>query len=334
MIKKIFCTALNVVSVAAIVLALVALLSVVLTKSGDAPSIMGYSMLRVLTGSMEPAISTDSLVVTKQVDPAALQPGDVISFYSTDPQLSGAVNTHRIVAVEPDGAQYIFTTQGDANPLPDEYPVSSANIVGKVVYVSAALGAVVTFLTRPIAFFLLIALPLLGMVIYNLYKVIHSAAQAMKEEEKQAYQEALAAVQAARAAKQAQGDTPQEETEAAEAAPAETAFTAEKQDQSHLEKNEKSAAPERPTDEQSAPGEGDAAGAEPERQKIEAAVLRQEGESRYGREKAKGQCARKASHRYRRRQTTIRFHGFLTHGHARGARDAFGRRSLRRRRKK
>lgn len=192
MIKKICCTLLNIVSIAAILVAVVALLTVVFTPAGQAPSIGGYSVLRVLTGSMEPTISTNSLILVEKLSPDAVQPGDVISFYSADPQLHGALNTHRVVSVETAASGYVFTTRGDANTLPDPYPVTQAALVGRVIGSSAWLGSAVAFLANPLAFVLLILAPLLSMTIYNLYKVIHSAREVMKVEEQAAIAQALA----------------------------------------------------------------------------------------------------------------------------------------------
>ncbi|MDD4849978.1 MAG: signal peptidase I [Gemmiger sp.] len=191
-LKKAFLFLLNAVSVTAILAAVVALLSVVLTPAGEVPRIAGYSVLRVLTGSMAPALPTNALILVQKADPATLAPGDIISFYSADPSLEGALNTHRVVAVESDATGYRITTQGDANPLPDPYPVIQDALVGRVVGASVMLGRVVAVLANPWAFVLLVLLPLLSMTIYNLYKVIHSAHQVLKAEERAAVEKALA----------------------------------------------------------------------------------------------------------------------------------------------
>ena len=93
MIKKIFFTLINVLSVLVIAAAVVVLCSVVLTRQGEAPSIAGYTVFRITTGSMAPAYKTDELLLVKQTNPEEIKEGDVISFYSTDPALDGAVNT-------------------------------------------------------------------------------------------------------------------------------------------------------------------------------------------------------------------------------------------------
>lgn len=49
--------------------------------------------------------------IVKQTDPAAIKENDEISFYSSDPALSGAVNTHRVVSIEADGNNYRYITK-------------------------------------------------------------------------------------------------------------------------------------------------------------------------------------------------------------------------------
>ena len=60
---------------------------------------MGFSLLRVLSGSMEPEIPEQSMLLIRATEPEALAVGDVISFFSPDPSLNGALNTHRIAAI-------------------------------------------------------------------------------------------------------------------------------------------------------------------------------------------------------------------------------------------
>lgn len=71
--------------------------------------------------------------IVKQTDPASIHENDVISFYSSDPALSGAVNTHRVVSIETDGNNYRYITKGDANNVVDRYGVDSRDLLGKVV---------------------------------------------------------------------------------------------------------------------------------------------------------------------------------------------------------
>ena len=189
--KKLLLRIVNLISVAAILIALFVLLTVVMTKSGEAPNILGHYVFRVMTGSMEPEIPTDSIIVVKETELSRIEPDDIISYYSDDPQLDGTVNTHRVVSVEQEGEEYIFITKGDANALPDQYPAQGKKVRGKVVFISYSLGVVVNFLSSPIAFVLLIILPLLCIFISNLVRMVSSARKLMKEEEEAAVREAL-----------------------------------------------------------------------------------------------------------------------------------------------
>ena len=133
-IKKVFFYIINTLSVIIIALAVIVLLIVVLTKSGEAPNVFGYSVFRVLTGSMEPAIETDSLILVRRIAPSELKKDDIISFYSQDPSHGGAVNTHRVVSVEQDGELWYYTTKGDSKQIAEKYIVTSKYLIGKVIF--------------------------------------------------------------------------------------------------------------------------------------------------------------------------------------------------------
>lgn len=189
--KKLISNVVNVLSIAIILLALFILASVVMTRSGDVPQVGGYSVLRVLTGSMEPDIPTDSVILVRIADGDQVQVGDVISFYSADPAIRGSVNTHRVIGIEAENGTRIFRTQGDANLVPDQYPVDDANLIGIVVGSSYAVGRIIRLLSNPLVFFPLVLIPLLVMVILNVVSAIRSAGEIMRQEESEAIREAL-----------------------------------------------------------------------------------------------------------------------------------------------
>lgn len=198
MLKKIILNIINGVSVIVIAAAVFVLLTVVLTKSGDVPNIMGYSVFRVLTGSMEPAIETDSLIVVERVDASEVKTGDIISFFSQDPVHGGAVNTHRVVSIEQNGDNWNFVTKGDANQLEDKYVTSSEDLIGKVVFVSHGMGIMVHLLSNPLIFIPVILLPMFVILVSNLSRTIRLTRKIVKEEEEAAVREAVEAIQKSR----------------------------------------------------------------------------------------------------------------------------------------
>ena len=117
----------------------------VVVTNGEQTYIMGYGFMRTLTGSMEPAIPVHSFIVVDTDNSQVYEVGDIITFHSSDDALEGSLNTHRIVAVEDaaDGTP-VYRTKGDANPVEDAAPVPAADVVGRVVFVSAGLGVVVS----------------------------------------------------------------------------------------------------------------------------------------------------------------------------------------------
>ena len=191
--KQVLLKVLNGLSTIIILVAVLVLLRAVFTTSGEVPSVGGYSVLRVLSGSMEPEIPTNALVLVHEEDPADLEVGDVITFYSADPTLEGALNTHRITAIETDEAtgKLLFTTKGDANVLEDKQPVAAASVIGKVTFVSGVLGLLVSLLTNPLVFVPVILVPLFILLVVEIRKLIATAKEVARQEDEAALQEAI-----------------------------------------------------------------------------------------------------------------------------------------------
>lgn len=92
------------------------------------PKLLGYVPYTVISGSMEPAIATGSLVYVKATVPEAVLAEDVIAYYGGRDQDS--VITHRVV--ENRTVEREFLTKGDANTANDMTSVSYHNLLGKV----------------------------------------------------------------------------------------------------------------------------------------------------------------------------------------------------------
>lgn len=191
MVKKAFFAVINLLSVAVIAAAIVVLCMVLFTPSGETPNIAGYSFLRITTGSMEPTYEVDTMIVVKKTEPSEIRVGDVISFYSSDPALDGAVNTHRVTAIRRDGDQWVYTTRGDANNVDDTYEAYSRYLVGKVVGSSMVLGKLSRLAANPLIFIPIILIPLALILISNLVRTLRLAGKIAKEEEARAVQEAI-----------------------------------------------------------------------------------------------------------------------------------------------
>lgn len=123
----------------------------------------GYSLFRVVTGSMEPTLPVGTLLVTEQTDMQDVQVDDIICFRAQESAIFGKMMTHRVVAIHTgaDGA-LLFETKGDANVAQDGYLVTQTNFVGKVIWYTGAgnvLSAIFSFFTNKVGFLACIVLP-------------------------------------------------------------------------------------------------------------------------------------------------------------------------------
>lgn len=193
--KSWFLKIFNGAAIALILVSVFVLLSVVLTPAGQVPRVFGFSVFRVLTGSMEPEIPEGSLLVVRETDTDTIQVGDVISFFSPDPTLEGAVNTHRVVDIQTENGGKVFYTKGDANVLEDAYPVRAEMVVGKAVHVSTGWGKAVAVLSNPLVFGTVILVPLLGILLWNLWRAVKIAKDLARQEEEAAIRQALEEIQ-------------------------------------------------------------------------------------------------------------------------------------------
>lgn len=98
------------------------------STKGRVANLFGKSILRVVSGSMEPTIYAGDYILVEKIDCDQLQEGDIITFYSEDDSIYGMPNTHRIVSVNEDGS---FVTKGDANSIADETTVTPDRLIGK-----------------------------------------------------------------------------------------------------------------------------------------------------------------------------------------------------------
>ena len=106
---------------------------------------LGFEVLIVQSGSMEPAYHVGSLVYVRPVDAQELETGDVITF-----ELGGGVRgTHRIIEVLDEGGSLSFRTKGDNNDHADVSPVHPEGIVGEVKFTIPYLGFLVAYIQQP-----------------------------------------------------------------------------------------------------------------------------------------------------------------------------------------
>ena len=94
------------------------------------PRFFGVRIYSVISGSMEPAIPTGSLLYITEAQPEEIEEEEVIAFYGVKDAAS--IITHRVI--ENRVVMGEFITKGDANQTQDMNPVPYDNFIGKVAY--------------------------------------------------------------------------------------------------------------------------------------------------------------------------------------------------------
>ena len=101
---------------------------------GRVPSVFGYSVMNIISGSMGEEMPSGSYILVKRVDPEEIKENDIICFYSTDPAIYGVPNTHRVVEppIKTDSG-IEFVTKGDESLDNDSETAKGDRLIGLYV---------------------------------------------------------------------------------------------------------------------------------------------------------------------------------------------------------
>lgn len=154
-IKNVICWALIVVLVSFVVIFLTARIK------GETPSVLGFSIMRVSSGSMEPELLVGDVILDRKVDDASkLKVGDVITFRGEN-ELNGLLVTHKIIkAPYEENGKLMLQTKGVANDVADS-PILASSVEGIMVQKITWLKRVYEVFLSPWGLLILIALILL-----------------------------------------------------------------------------------------------------------------------------------------------------------------------------
>ena len=141
-----------------------------------------YNAYVVLTGSMIPQINIKDVVITKKVEAKELEVGDIITFISSDPRFEGITVTHRITAIGKDKAtgETTYTTKGDNNNVEDTAKAYDYNVLGKVILKIPKLGYLQEFLATQGGWIIVILIPCLLVISYDIVQIIKSIKNKIK----------------------------------------------------------------------------------------------------------------------------------------------------------
>lgn len=97
---------------------------------------------------MAPTIETGDLIVSREVEPPEVVPGDVVTFNRSSGD--GGLITHRVVGVTADGGAFTFVTKGDANDSSETWSTDEDAPLGIVAATAPEAGYVVAVLAQPL----------------------------------------------------------------------------------------------------------------------------------------------------------------------------------------
>ena len=140
-----------------------------------------YGAYVIVSGSMEPIIKIKDAVLIKRVDPDSIQRGDVVTYLSNDESYYGIMITHRVVNIQEENGEKIYYTKGDHNETVDRSPIKGDQIYGKVVMRIPKIGYIKYFLVSSYGWILAIVIPSLGIIIYDILKILRNVKDDRKE---------------------------------------------------------------------------------------------------------------------------------------------------------
>lgn len=127
--KVIYLNFMNVVFTFIIIWEVITLIGLIINPIKE-PSLFGFKTFQIVSGSMEPELSVNDIVIVKKVKQKKIKEGDIITFKNR----YGEIVTHRVYYVARNTQNdQVYGTKGDANNTEDDGQVSYENIEGKYV---------------------------------------------------------------------------------------------------------------------------------------------------------------------------------------------------------
>ena len=158
----------TVILVAAVILTVVLFIRI---KTSKRPSVFGYGIYTVISGSMVPTLQIGDVIIVKDVKkPEDLKKGDVITFYGKEGDLAGKIVTHRIVS---DGVEDgKITTCGDANHGIADAPIEFQDVIGKYVRKSAIVTLAYSMFKSKSGFAAVVFIPLVILLVVQVMNFV------------------------------------------------------------------------------------------------------------------------------------------------------------------
>ena len=168
--KKIFKGVGRGVGIAVIILEVLIIIFLVISKvQGTPPTLFGYQMYFIRTGSMSPYLEPGDVIISKKYDGGELiagKDGDVVTYYG-DVNGSSDMITHRVILVNGDKV----VTQGDYNNTPDS-PINKSDIEAVMVHKTVIIDKVYMIISTTWGFWLFIFTPIAALIVSEIVSLV------------------------------------------------------------------------------------------------------------------------------------------------------------------
>ena len=145
--------------------------------SGEAPSIFGYQVFRVSSGSMEPELMIGDVILVREAESEDIKKGDIVTYKGEEGDFDDKFITHKVVE-DPElvDGKYVFHTQGiyeGAMPDPIWY---EDQLIGEFVCKVPFINSLYNFFLKPYGLitFVLIIVVLFGYELISLIVSYHT----------------------------------------------------------------------------------------------------------------------------------------------------------------
>ncbi len=132
-----------------------------------------FGVYVIISPSMVPNINVYDAVVSMRVPTEKIEMYDIITFLSKDIDTHGTPITHRVVGiVETEDGKIGYRTKGDNNNAEDNALIMEDEVIGKVLFRIPMIGYVRSFITSKLGWLLIVVLPCVGVIIYDIGKLV------------------------------------------------------------------------------------------------------------------------------------------------------------------
>lgn len=131
------------------------------------------TLYNIISRSMLPGLDVYDVIVDGKVQSINdIKKEDVITYISKSPDNYNYIVTHRVIEIKDTEYGKALITKGDNNKIADEAPVYEDQILGKMLFKIPKLGKLQIFLGYKGGWLFVILIPALGVMVYDVVKII------------------------------------------------------------------------------------------------------------------------------------------------------------------